>query len=141
MLNTLSLPFNKHIQIEKTEDQSPYIFKLELKAHLLNHLNTMHASAMFALAEAASGEHLLRLFEDYTESVMPVLRSAQVKYSKPVTGSVFSMVELRDNSVSETISELDAKGRVLLKVDVSLYNEMDVRVFKSTYEWFLMKKD
>jgi|TARA_B110000116_G_C16681498_1_gene510925 acyl-coenzyme A thioesterase PaaI-like protein len=53
------LPCNALIGIQKAKDVSSL---LTLKEHkrLHNHLDTLHASALFSLAEASSAEFLLR---------------------------------------------------------------------------------
>ena len=45
-----------------------------------NHLGTVHASAQFALAEACSGQYLLKTFKAYSSKIIPVVRKAETKY-------------------------------------------------------------
>ena len=53
-MNVLELPFNKYIGLEKVSN-SDYLLMLNEKEAYLNHLSTVHVSALFALAEATSG--------------------------------------------------------------------------------------
>ena len=47
-MNVLEIPFNKLIGLQKADIDSEFIFKLDDKQEYLNHLNTVHASSLFA---------------------------------------------------------------------------------------------
>jgi hypothetical protein len=87
-MKVLEIPFNKFIGLQQADTENDSIFKLERKKEYLNHLGTIHASALFALAEASSGEFLLNEFKDYKLDIIPVVRKVEIKYSKP-TGLYF----------------------------------------------------
>lgn len=86
-MDITKIPFLDKVGIAKNQQD---ILGLELDDSVLNHLNTIHASALFTLAEAASGNALQMTFPEYVGKVMPVLRDSQVKYRKPATCSVFA---------------------------------------------------
>ena len=87
-MNVLKLPFNEYIGLAESTD-SEYMLMLQNDEKYLNHLNTVHASALFALAEATSGLLLLADFKDLTD-IMPVVRQVETKLNKPAQGQVFS---------------------------------------------------
>jgi hypothetical protein len=77
------IPFNRLIAIRHSGD-SEYVLELDGSEQYLNHLNAVHASAQFALAEATSGEYLLRMFEDlagdvtlFSEELTPAVGGAE----------------------------------------------------------------
>ena len=82
-IDVLEIPFNKFLGLQQADPNNGYIFKLEPKKEYQNHLGTIHASALFALAEASSGEFLFNQFKDYRLDLIPVVRKVEVKYSKP----------------------------------------------------------
>jgi acyl-coenzyme A thioesterase PaaI-like protein len=136
-MNVTKLPFNDFIGL-KISDKNEFLLMLENRPEYRNHLNTVHASALFALAEASSGYFLFNEFPELT-GIVPVVRKAEIKYRKPVTGSVFSKAKFQGIEKNEVLRMLHEKGRALLKVEVSLFDEADVQAMHSTFEWFVTK--
>ena len=61
-MDVTKLPFNHLIGIELGDPGSDFLISLPDDVKYTNHLGTVHASALFAVAEAASGLFLLRHF-------------------------------------------------------------------------------
>ena len=134
-MDILSLPFNKFIGIEPSND-SAYLLTLPAKTEYENHIQTVHAAALFALAEASSGLFLLREFADI-ENVVPVVRNVEVKYRKPAKGAISSTASLA--TVKAVVLEsLQHKHRSLVPVQVSLYDSNAVLVMQAIFEWFVL---
>jgi len=136
-MDVLQLPFNNFIGLKKS-NKSKFLLMLEDRPEYRNHLNTVHASALFALAEASSGLFLLGEFSELTD-IVPVVRKVESKYRKPATGSVFSKAKFQELEKNEILNMLNQKGRVLLAVEVSLFDEGDVQIMQSIFEWFIAK--
>jgi len=136
-MDVTKLPFNHFIGL-KMSDKNGYLLMLENRPEYRNHLDTVHASALFALAEASSGYFLLNEFSEL-ENVVPVVRKVETKYKKPATGSVFSKAKFQEIAKAEVVDMLNQKGRASLKVEVSLFDEADVPVMQSVFEWFVAK--
>ena len=111
---------------------------LDNRPEYRNHLDTVHASALFALAEATSGYFLLNEFSELT-GILPVVRKVETKYRKPATGCVFSKAKFQETEKNEVLNELNQRGRTLLKVEVALFDDKDVAVMQSVFEWFVTK--
>ncbi len=79
-ISVTDLPFNSFLGIEKGNDIT--LLRLPSGKQYLNHLGTVHAAAQLALAEASSGEFLLRHF-DSTDHIIPVVRHLEAKFRKP----------------------------------------------------------
>jgi acyl-coenzyme A thioesterase PaaI-like protein len=90
IMDVTEIPFNRFIGITKAYLPDAVFLQLCESENLVNHLNTVHASAQFALAEAAAGECLLHTFKDIASgfSLIPVVRAVQVKYRKPASGTL-----------------------------------------------------
>jgi len=73
---------------------------LDNRPEYRNHLNTVHASALFALAEASSGYFLLNEFSELTD-IIPVVRKVETKYKKPATCIVFSKAKFQEIGKNE----------------------------------------
>lgn len=136
-MNVLEIPFNKFLGLQQADTENDSIFKLEHKKEYLNHLGTIHASVLFALAEASSGEFLLNQFKDYRLDVIPVVRKVEIKYSKPASGTVFSQACIIDSNINEIINELRIKKRVIIRVKVDLFDNDTEKLFTSVFDWFI----
>ena len=136
-MDVTKLPFNHFIGL-KISNKSDYLLMLDNRTEYRNHLNTVHASAQFALAEATSGHFLLNEFSELT-GIVPVVRKVETKYKKPTTGAVFSKAKFLEPEKKEVLEALNQKGRAILKVEVSLFDESDVQIMQSVFEWFITK--
>ncbi len=137
-MDITKIAFNEFMKIKKT-DKEEYVFEIQDEPQYLNHLETVHASAQFALAEATSGQYLLEVFEEYTEKgVIPVVRSVEVKYKKPAKGAIFSHATMNDKDIEKVKDNLNVKGRALFDVIVKVYDsENEVTMF-SKFTWYIL---
>jgi acyl-coenzyme A thioesterase PaaI-like protein len=134
-MDVTKLPFNQFIGLKKS-DKNDYFLTLDNRPEYRNHLDTVHASAQFALAEATSGYFLLNEFSELTD-IFPVVRKVETKYRKAVAGIVFSKAQFLETEKDAVLKALNEKGRTTLKVQVSLYDEADILVMQSVFEWFV----
>ncbi|KJF42170.1 PaaI family thioesterase [Draconibacterium sediminis] len=137
-MNTIDLPLNKHTGLKKMAKSTDYIFTMPPDEKLLNHLGTLHAGALFILAEATSGEFLLEEFKTVVNKVVPVVRKAEIKFSKPANGIVYSKADYVNSDREEALLELESRKRTNIKVKVDLYNTSRERVFSSVFCWFII---
>ncbi|NQU81526.1 MAG: YiiD C-terminal domain-containing protein [Bacteroidetes bacterium] len=136
-MNVLEIPFNKFIGLKNADANNDFILKLDERKEYLNHLGSLHASILFALAEATSGEFLLKQFKDYELNVIPVVRKVECKYSKPGNGTVYSKAGFIDTNTKEIIDKLSSKKRVIIKVKVDIYNKNLNKLITSIFDWFV----
>ena len=136
-IDVTKLPFNNFIGLKKS-DKSGYLLILDNRAEYHNHLDTVHASALFALAEATSGHFLLNEFSELTD-IIPVVRKVEIKYKKPTIGKVFSTAKFLETEKNEVLDALTQRGRAILKVEVSLFDATEALIMQSVFEWFVTK--
>ncbi len=137
-MDVLTIPFNKYLGLERCEKEG-YILKLPNKNEYLNHIETIHASVQFALAEATSGEFLLQEFKDFEFDVIPVVRKSEVKYSCPAEGTLCSKAEFIELNKNEIEHKLEFSNRIIVKIQVSVLNESEDIVMTAIFEWFIAK--
>ena len=94
-------------------DKAHILEKPETALHL-NHVGTVHASVQFALAEASSGEFLLRFLGDAQSEVFAVLRTSEVKFRKPAHGTLRASTRFTDDVANTLSTESAARGRALV---------------------------
>ena len=134
-MDILNIPFNRLIGLEISDDPE-YLMTLPARREYENHLQTVHASALFALAEASSGLCLLREFAEL-ENVVPVVRNVEVKYKKPGRGVIRSKASPPVDKAS-VLETLKTKHRALVPVPVALYDADAVLIMQATFEWFVL---
>jgi acyl-coenzyme A thioesterase PaaI-like protein len=131
------LPFNRLVGIEPSADPAQ-LLRLPPGEQYLNHLGTIHASALLALAEASSGEFLLRHFGK-SEGVIPVVRRMEAKFRKPASGAVTSSASVAPGALTQFDADLAAKGRALIEVTVELHDESGKHALSAAVEWFVQR--
>ena len=134
-MDILNIPFNRLIGLE-ISDAPEYLMVLPAKGEYENHLQTVHASALFALAEASSGLCLLQEFSDLA-NVVPVVRNVEVKFRKPGRGTICSKAFLNVDKAA-VLETLDTKHRALIPVQVTLHDANGVFIMQATFEWFVL---
>lgn len=135
-MNILELPFNKLIGLEFS-DEADYILRLKEKQDYTNHLGSVHAAALFALAEATSAQFLLTHFPQHQNNFIPVLRTAHIKYKKPAFGQIYSKANLMEDNFESINEKLSSSNRILLKCEIELFDKNKIKVMAADFEWFI----
>ncbi len=131
------LPFNRFLGLQVPNEPSQ-LLRLPAGEQYLNHLGAVHASAQLALAEASSGEFLLRHFGS-ADGLVPVVRRLDAKFRKPANGAVTSTASATPESLAQLDLELLSKGRALIPVSVELHDESGAHTLSATFEWFIQR--
>lgn len=138
-MKVLNLPFTKKIGIEKSEKPN-YLLQLKSNNKNFNHLETIHGSASFSLAETTSGYFLSLNFADIANNTIPILRSSSIKYKKSSAGTLYSKAKLVENSIEDILLLLRFKRKALFTIAVTIYDENNTLLINAEYEWFVTMK-
>ncbi len=130
------IAFHQKLGIQVSEKPA-YLLSLPFSESNRNHLNTFHATAIFGLAEVSSGLFLQNEFSEIADKVLPVMRSASVKFKKPATSTIYSSAQFKNIFKSDFINELSAKKRALITVEIKIVDEDNNLIFVGEYEWFV----
>lgn len=133
-MDVTEIPFNRHIGIADRGDGS---LELGESGDLLNHLGTVHGSAQFALAEAASGALLLSRFPGLEGKVVPVVRTSEIKFKKPANGAIKALASVSDEAADKLMAQLHKKGRGLIAVSVEIQDAEGAVTATAKYDWFV----
>ncbi|HEX3147568.1 MAG TPA: DUF4442 domain-containing protein [Gemmataceae bacterium] len=136
-MDVTQLPFNRLIGMEAGAADTGYLVSLPDGPQYTNHLGTVHASALLAVAEAGSGAFLLLHFSS-TEGLVPVVRRMESKFRKPASGRVSARASAPPSEVARWASELASRGRVLAVVDVEVVDLAGIVVLSAAVEWFIL---
>ncbi len=137
-MKIIDLPFNKLIGLSNSNDDG-YILKLNEDIKYTNHIGTVHASALYALAEGTCGEFLLTNFPEYKEVLVPVVRKAALKYNKPAIGRISSTAIITDDTKENIKEQLSSRNRAIIKIKVDLVDTNKVNVMTADFEWYVSR--
>jgi len=140
-MHVTELAINKALGMQLASAGHGHILELSEIPLLLNHVGTVHASAQFALAEASSGEFLLRHLGDAQSQVFAVLRTSEVKFRKPAQGILRSSARFEDGAADTLSAELAARGRALVSVLVEIADAQGVITMTGQFNWFLQRQN
>ena len=139
-MNVLELPFNRVIGLARS-DLPGALLMLPDDGRYANHVGTVHAGALLALAENTSGEFLVREFPVLPFPVLPVVRRVEAKFRHPARGAVHSRAAWPNGRKEEFLAELGTRGRALVEVPVGVYDVAGTQVLAATIEWFVARRD
>lgn len=135
-MDVTQLPFNRLVGLESAAEGSGFVVSLPDGPQYTNHLGTVHASALLAVAEAGSGAFLAQRFGARTGFV-PVVRRLEAKFRKPACGRVSARCAVSAEEVERWSAALTSRGRVLAPVAVDVVDAAGVVVLSALVEWFI----
>jgi acyl-CoA thioesterase FadM len=138
MMDVTQLPLNQFLGLEPADPDSGFLVSLPAGPQYTNHVGTVHAVALLGVAEAASGEFLIRYFNGVTVYV-PVVRRLESKFRRPAHGRISGRVSVADSVMERAVTELEAKGRALVELSVEVVDESGVVALTAQIEWFISK--
>jgi len=137
-MDVTHIPFAKHIGIEY-QDKST--LKLNPVDAVQNHIQSIHASAQFTLAETQSGLFLQEVFPEYVGKVIGLLRGSTVKYKSPAMTSIIAKAALDKKIKEKFMMQLERKGRATIDIDVTCMDEENIITMQGVFTWFVQKLD
>ncbi len=139
-MHVTELAINKALGMQLAPAGNGHILEMPESALHLNHVGTVHASVQFALAEASSGEFLLRHLGEAQSQVFAVLRTSEVKFRKPAHGTLRATARFADGVADSLSTELVSRGRALAAVLVEVADAQGVVTMTGQYDWFLQRQ-
>jgi len=137
-MDVTHIPFAKHIGIERKEEGT---LKLESTQIVQNHIQSIHASAQFALAETQTGLHLQLTFPELVGKVVGLLRGANVKYKNTAKTSIYAVARIEEDMKEKFLTQIKRKGRAGIVVQVEVLDEEDVLTMQGEFSWFVQTVD
>jgi acyl-coenzyme A thioesterase PaaI-like protein len=134
-MKTTDIEFVKLVGIKQSEDGVSLAFKKDVQ----NHINTIHASAQFTLAETQSGLHLQELFPELVGEVIPLLRESTIKYKKPAMKDIVAIASVKEEESIRFQEQFAKKGRGTIEVSVDVVDRDGICTAQGTFGWFISK--
>ncbi|MEX0938114.1 MAG: DUF4442 domain-containing protein [Pirellulales bacterium] len=137
-MDVTQLPFNRHVGLESCSPNSGFLVALPEGRQYTNHLGTVHASALLAVAEAGSGAFLVEQL-GAGSGLIPVVRRLEAKFRKPARGRVSARCTVSTDEVAKWTAELSNRGRVLAPVAMEVLDPEGLVVLSAMVEWFIAR--
>jgi len=112
---------------------------LPFRDDLVNHVGTVHAVALFGIADACSGAALFAGFDALDGSVSPIARGGEISYRRPATGAITGRAEVTPEQLATIQAELAADGVSRPDVEVTMTNAADQVVARATFHWHIKR--
>jgi acyl-coenzyme A thioesterase PaaI-like protein len=132
------LPFNHLIGLEPAAPEGGFLVSLPAGPQYTNHLGTVHAVALLAVAEAGSGVFLQRHLGS-GEGFVPVVRRLEAKFRRPASGRVSARATVPAEEVARWAAEVAARGRLSATVPVEVVDAGGTVVLTAAVEWFVAR--
>ncbi|MEP3639872.1 MAG: DUF4442 domain-containing protein [Paracoccaceae bacterium] len=99
-----------------------------------NHIQSMHAGAMFTLGEAASGSALAGAIAPVLLNCRPVAKDAKISFKQIAKGTLTASAKT-SRPGPDILAELSAEGKVVFDVNVDIQDEQSETVAEMTVTW------
>jgi acyl-coenzyme A thioesterase PaaI-like protein len=133
------LAFNQALGIRDAPAGAEHLLELPFAPLVHNHLQTMHAAAQFALAEAASAECLQRHFGTALGEVFAVMRASEVQYRKPARSDLLAYGVPDEETLTRLVDQVTRRGRSLAVILIDLKDRGGTLTLHGKFEWFISR--
>ena len=134
-MRATDIEFVKLVGIKQSENS----VSLAYKKDVLNHIESIHASAQFTLAETQSGLHLQELFPELVGKVIPMLRESKIKYKRPALKNIMAFAKCSDEDIEKFQTQFAKKSRATLRVSVEVKDSDGAVTAVAEFIWFVQK--
>ncbi len=137
-MDVTQLPFNRLIGLEPAAADSGFLVGLPDGPQYTNHLGTVHAAALLAVAEAGSGALLVQHIVG-TAGFVPVVRRLESKFRRPASGRVWARANIPPEEVARWSAELKSRGQTSAVVPVEVVDTAGSVLLSAVVEWFIAR--
>lgn len=137
-MDITALPFSRLIGLEHAEPESGHLLSLPDNVRYSNHIGSVHAGALLALAESSCGEFLLRWFGDHSENVA-VVRRVQAKFKKPAFGRVSGRVLPAEAELARLAESIESRGSGTVNLTTQIVDDHGQIIMYATIDWFVAR--
>lgn len=134
-MKIIELPFNQFIGIEKSATS----VSLKKQHNLLNHVGSLHAAAIYGLAESASGDYLISQLLPLFPGAQALVREGSIKYRRPAENDCVAEVSVADEKRDACINSLESRKQAILTIPVRIISN-DHPIATATFNWWLSLK-
>ncbi len=135
-MDITAIPFHRYLGLDRADPATGFLVTLLTGPQHTNHLGTIHASVLIALAEAGSGAFLLHHFEN-AEVYLPIIRRMEAKFHQAGQGRIFARCTLDPQELGELRASLKTKGRAKQTIPMEVVDESGAVILSVAFDWFV----
>ena len=138
-MRVVDLPFNAFIGLSDARAEEGLLISLPDSPHYQNHVGTVHASALMAVAEAASGAWLVQAFAAVPDG-LPLVRTFTAQFRKPARGAVHGRCVTTEQAAEVWTKDFASRGKAVAPVAVEVVDEAGTVVMTAVVEWVVLTR-
>lgn len=130
-----AVPFARHAGVEIVEIGDGFArTQLTQTEQLSNHIGSLHAGAIFTLAETASGAAMLGAFAEMATTIRPLATEAKISYLKLGRGTIQAQARTV-MAGAELREQLRSSGLAAFEINVDVQDERERVIAKVSVQW------
>ncbi len=134
------IPFNRLIGLQREPDGGQWAVSLPARSQYHNHLGIVHAAAQLAVAEAASGDWMLRHFGAQAADFIAVVRRMETKFKQPARGKILGKATVSEAARAVLAEEMATRRAMSFTLRVDVHDEAGAHALTGTVEWFITRR-
>jgi acyl-coenzyme A thioesterase PaaI-like protein len=139
-MHTAEIPFNQFLGLQREPEGGEFTVSLPADDSYHNHLGFVHAAAQLALAEAASGDWMLKNFGSHASDFIAVVRRMETKFKQPACGKILGRAIVGGPARQQLADDLAVRRSLLFPVRVDVFDESGAPTLTATVEWFITRR-
>ena len=135
-----AVPFATHVGVTLLEiGDGTARAELDQRVEVSNHIQSMHAGAMFTLGEAASGAALAGAFGPAILQMRPVAATAGIVFKKVAMGKLTAHAKASMEG-ADLMAAIEAEGKVAFDIHVDVQDGDGDTVVEMTVNWYVSRQ-
>ena len=132
-----AVPFANHVGVKLLEiADGTASAELDQCDEVSNHIQSMHAGAMFTLGEAASGAAMAGALAPVILNMRPVAAVASIAFKKVAKGKLTAHAKTSQDGAA-LMAAISAEGKVAFDVEVDIRDSSGDTVVEMTVNWYV----
>lgn len=127
-----------YVKLTGVKEEKEYL-SLISKESISNHVGTIHAGAIFTLAETESGHYLQQCFPEQGNKVVAMVRDASIRYKQPASQKIIASATITDEEMEKFNSRFERKGRSTITIDVEVKDIENTLICTASFLWYVQK--
>lgn len=141
-MQVTSIPFHAHLGLELASP--PHLLQLSPRDVHQNHLGTIHASVMIAVAEAGSGlflqQHLEKDVARLGGRILPIIRRIDAKFHQAGHGLIYCRCLMDPDALHDVLDELKSRNRAKVVVPIQVVDTTATLLLSASFDWFIQRQ-
>jgi uncharacterized protein (TIGR00369 family) len=134
-----SIPYLAPLNVELVESGSEEVtVRVPFRREVRNYVGTVHAGALFTVAETAAGVAAYLIIPD--EGAIALLRGANIRYTRRAEGDITATARIAKGQAEGARAAFETDQRANAEVEVTIVDPEGETVFEGTFDYALRRR-